>query len=92
MEINELLRQFGSGFSADIQVTPFKSEEDDSEYKVWKVVDGEKNYVLKQAKGHEAEIYHSFFENKKFNNRQNRYELPCRGFMGQSTAEERIIF
>ena len=87
VEINELLRRFGCGFSPEIQVTPFRSEEDDSEYKAWKVVDGEKTYVLKQAKGHEAEIYRSFFENEKFKQSAESVRASVPGIYGAVNCE-----
>ena len=48
------------GISA-VSVTPFKSVEDGEEYEVWLVSDGEKEYVLKKAKGDEIAIYSAFF-------------------------------
>ena len=48
------------GISA-VSVTPFKSIEDGAEYEVWLVSDGEKEYVLKKAKGDEIAIYSAFF-------------------------------
>ena len=48
------------GISA-VSVTPFKSVEDGAEYEVWLVSDGEKEYVLKKAKGDEIAIYSAFF-------------------------------
>ena len=66
MEIHEILSLLGFELSdSNIQVTPFRSDEDDSEYSVWKIIAGEKAYVLKQAKGCELEIYRTFFEGKR---------------------------
>ena len=48
------------GFPVD-EVIPFRSAEDDSAYDVWKVTANGETFVLKKAKGREAEIYSAFF-------------------------------
>lgn len=49
---------------SDIQITPFKSFEDDSTYEVWLIESTFEKCVLKKAKNVEADIYTTFFENK----------------------------
>ena len=44
------------------EITAFKSVEDGCEYDVWRIYDGECNYVLKKAKNFEADVYATFFE------------------------------
>ena len=56
--MTEILKLWG--ISA-VSVTPFKSVEDGEEYEVWLVSDGEKEYVLKKAKGDEIAICSAFF-------------------------------
>ena len=48
----------------NIQITPFKSFEDDSIYDVWLIDCTLGKFVLKKAKNVELEIYTTFFENK----------------------------
>ena len=49
---------------SDIQITPFKSFEDDSTYEVWLIESTLEKCVLKKAKNVEVDIYTTFFENK----------------------------
>ena len=46
---------------SDIEITPFTSAEDGSEYSVWRVCCKDQKFVLKRAKGFEIETYSSFF-------------------------------
>ena len=46
---------------SDIEISPFTSAEDGSEYSVWLVRCGEQKFVLKKAKGFEIETYSAFF-------------------------------
>ena len=45
----------------DIEISPFTSAEDGSEYSVWRVCWGDQKFVLKKAKGFEIETYSAFF-------------------------------
>lgn len=64
-ELVEIMALLGyQGLSTDA-FHPFLSEEDGSEYAVWRVDAGDRKYVLKRAKGSEIEIYRSFFREKK---------------------------
>lgn len=49
---------------SNIQITPFKSFEDDSPYDVWLIDCNLGKFVLKKAKNVEVETYTTFFENK----------------------------
>lgn len=59
MEIQKILAQMG--YCVDgMQSSVFKSEEDDADYAVWKVTIAGENYVLKEAKERELNIYQTF--------------------------------
>lgn len=62
IDIAEILAKFNI---YNVQVTPFKDEEDGSEYLVWKITQDNKDYVLKQAKGLEIDVYSTFFKDEK---------------------------
>ena len=49
---------------SNIQITPFKSFEDDSIYDVWLIDSTLGKFVLKKAKNVEVDIYITFFKNK----------------------------
>ena len=49
---------------SNIQITPFKSFEDDSIYDVWLIESTLGKFVLKKAKNVEVDIYITFFKNK----------------------------
>ena len=49
---------------SNIQITPFKSFEDDSTYDVWLIDCTLGKFVLKKVKNVEVEIYATFFKNK----------------------------
>ena len=62
--IKNILNKFNIGVSFENAViTAFLCLEDGTEYNVWRVETPSKIYVLKQAKGKEADIYRSFFLN-----------------------------
>ena len=61
MELAEIVRNCGIG--GDVQISPFLREEDGTEYEAWRVTAGERQYVLKKAKGMELGVYASFFAN-----------------------------
>ena len=44
----------------NLQLTPFRSEEDDSEYSVWKVTFDDQTLALKEAKEYEEQVYREF--------------------------------
>ena len=60
--IIEILEAMNLSFPlSDIEVSPFTSAEDGSEYSVWLVRFGDQKFVLKKAKGFEIETYSAFF-------------------------------
>lgn len=60
--IIEILEAMNLPFSlSDIEISPFTSVEDGSEYNVWLVRCGDQKFVLKKAKGFEIETYSAFF-------------------------------
>ena len=60
--IIEILEAMKLPFSlSDIEISPFISAEDGSEYSVWKVCCRDQKFVLKKAKGFEIETYSAFF-------------------------------
>lgn len=59
MNFAPLFRQLGLPPTA--QAIPFRNAEDGSRYQVWSVTADDRRYVLKKAKGHELEVYSSFF-------------------------------
>lgn len=57
MEQDIVLKELGFDIK-ETTVSAFRNEEDpEEEYAVWKVVNGEKEYVIKEAKEYEAEVY-----------------------------------
>ena len=61
MNITELLLQMKPELAGkNLQLTPFCSEEDDSEYSVWKVTFDDQTLVLKEAKEYEEAVYREF--------------------------------
>ena len=61
MNITELLLQMKPELAGkNLQLTPFRSEEDDSEYSVWKVTFDDQTLVLKEAKEYEEQVYREF--------------------------------
>lgn len=64
MDLRQILTQMGfhTGVNA-MHFTSFQCDEDGSDYAVWKVCIDGKNYVLKQAKEYEAEVYSVFLKN-----------------------------
>ena len=58
METESLLRQFRVLSTARaLEIVQLKHEEDDSLYRVWRIIADGTSYILKEAKGPEAEIY-----------------------------------
>lgn len=49
------------GYASPGRITQFRSEEDQSFYKVWKVDYPDISFVLKQAKGQELDLYRTYF-------------------------------
>ena len=64
MNIREIITKMGFGNQAVI--TAFKHEDDDSDYAVWKIEDGNVIRVLKKTSKQELDIYDTFlsFKNK----------------------------
>ena len=61
--IIEILEEMKLPFSmSDIEISPFISAEDGSEYSVWLVSFRDQKFVLKKAKGFEIETYSAFFQ------------------------------
>lgn len=60
MEVNEILERLGISDSDVLAIRRFQREEDGTDYDVWQVSTAEKDYVLKQAKEYEAEVYQTF--------------------------------
>ena len=61
-ELSDILSYFGLSAA---KLRQFKAAEDGSPYAVWHVQAETEDYVLKRAKGLEAEVYRSFFPVKK---------------------------
>lgn len=57
--IEEILTKFGL-LDHPVSLTQFHSEEDGAPYNVWCVRMPDREYVLKEAKGYESEIYRAF--------------------------------
>lgn len=58
MEIREIIQRIDAVLiSENATITQLKHEEDDEFYQVWRIHSNGKNYLLKQAKGDEKEIY-----------------------------------
>ena len=58
MEIREIIQRINAVLiSENATITQLKHEEDDEFYQVWRIHSNGKNYLLKQAKGDEKEIY-----------------------------------
>ena len=63
MNIREIITKMGFGNQAVI--TAFKHEDDDSDYAVWKIEDGNVIRVLKKTSKQELDIYDTFlYQNK----------------------------
>ena len=58
MNIREIITKMGFGNQAVI--TAFKHEDDDSDYAVWKIEDGNVIRVLKKTSKQELDIYDTF--------------------------------
>lgn len=62
MDIKEILGKFEIFQKIHLpEIEAFKSEEDGSDYDVWKIVSENNKYVLKKAKEYEIEVYSTFF-------------------------------
>ena len=62
-EIIEILEAMKLPFPlSDMEISPFTSAEDGSEYSVWLVSFRDQKFVLKKAKGFEIETYSAFFQ------------------------------
>ena len=61
MNVLRILEQLGFDISLDLTIFQFHNAEDGSPYEVWKVQNAKTTCVLKKAKGHELEIYATFF-------------------------------
>lgn len=59
MNIGEIITKMGFGNQAVI--TAFKHEDDDSDYAVWKIEDGNVIRVLKKTSKQELDIYDTFY-------------------------------
>lgn len=64
-ELRIILKKLGVSGAESVSVRAFTSDEDGSEYAVWLVDSGDEKEVLKRAKGHELEVYESFFTDRK---------------------------
>ena len=64
-ELRRILGQMGLHSVADDAISAFRSEEDGCPYAVWRIDADGATYVLKRAKGYEAETYRVFFREKK---------------------------
>lgn len=64
MNIREIITKMGFGNQAVI--TAFKHEEDDSDYVVWKIEDGNVTRVLKKTSKQELDIYDTFLSSAEW--------------------------
>ncbi len=61
IKLKKVLKLLKPDIDEDVDISPFKNDEDGADYSVWRVtLDGEV-LVLKKAKGQEIEIYSTFF-------------------------------
>ncbi|MBQ8293616.1 MAG: aminoglycoside phosphotransferase family protein [Bacilli bacterium] len=61
MDINLIIQKLNLE-TDNYQIEPFKSEEDGSNYEVWKIITDKHTFVLKKAKNYELSIYNIFLK------------------------------
>ena len=66
MELRKIIEQINAvSISPTARITQLKREEDDSFYQVWRIDTINSKYILKKAKEHEINIYHSILTSLK---------------------------
>ena len=62
MDIERIISEIMPSLSGDFSVTPFKSEEDGSEYSVYKLHSSVGDFVLKKTRNEEISIYETYLQ------------------------------